>query len=131
MMDRRDAGIVARIDDVLAGYEGQRSGEVAPGRGLAGVCIRCPAELGGVGDFCGPCRAFLLGDSEHDPGGVTVTDPPEALGAVGALLAQLRAYVEGAVLAGVGLVVMGEDGMPVRGRAALELLERAPKVRLG
>ena len=60
---------VDRILDVIdAGL--QSSPEASYGEISYGdkTCVRCRStDLEPSGEFCGPCRAFLLGDSEDDP----------------------------------------------------------------
>jgi len=70
--DRRTAALLASIDDALAGHELQRSTEHAPGGGTG--CVRCTAEPEPGSGFCGPCRAFMLGDLEVDPVPLHVAD---------------------------------------------------------
>ena len=64
--DPRHADLFAAIDDAL---------EERPG-----ACCRCLAPVA-RGGFCSDCRAFLLGDSGHDPAaaGVLSADAIEGI----------------------------------------------------
>lgn len=63
--DHRTAALFTSIDAALDGHDLQRSTEHAPGGGTG--CVRCSGEPEPGSGFCGPCRAYMLGDLEHDP----------------------------------------------------------------
>ena len=64
--NRRTDDLIARIDATLTGHELQRSTEHAPGG--ADGCVRCGTTPEPGSGFCGPCRAYMLGDLDVDPG---------------------------------------------------------------
>jgi hypothetical protein len=70
-----DAGLQTPVPDPTFG-------EVSPA--VDGGCARCGVEPAADSEFCGGCRAFLLGDSDVDPLAVRL---PE-VEAAGAALAQ-------------------------------------------
>ncbi|MGH1490557.1 MAG: hypothetical protein ACRBK7_14400 [Acidimicrobiales bacterium] len=67
---------MSRVDDILDTIDAglQHSPEASYGNDHEGQCVRddCWQPAGEGSDFCDPCRAFMLGDSDTDPTGLAV-----------------------------------------------------------
>lgn len=114
--DPRNAEVFSAIDDALSGYDGQHSREKAPGD-LRG-CVRCGADPDDRSEFCGPCRAFMLGDTDHDPAraiGLERTDEHPLV----ARLRSLTGTLEDRLASG-DLCVLLEGGRMISGNEAVE-----------
>ena len=106
MPDPRDADLFAAIDDALAGP--------------AETCCRCHTLTDTDSGFCPECRAFLLGDSEHDPAAEGLTAR-----AIDGIVETIRTGppLADQLLAGDAYIVL-EGGQFLTGEAAVEHVKR-------
>lgn len=105
--DPRDANLFAAIDDALAGP--------------AETCCRCHAvTTSDDRGFCDECRAFMLGDSAHDP----KADGLNAR-ALSGILERIRTGppLSDQLLAGDAYLVL-DGGRMVTGEEAVEIAKR-------
>lgn len=130
--DPRNDDLFRAIDDVLSGNESQQSYE--SGQPQLDGCVRCGSDTAG-GDFCQPCRAFMLGDSDHDPAALRVASPEderwqdimENAGEYGELVTAIADVMGGRTIVDLladGGGILTEDGSCLTGRAAIEHVER-------